>query len=64
MRAHACTLVALLLSSPAWAGNPARELVVQLSPAALPGASTRAISPGALPAAVRARFTALGLHNI
>jgi hypothetical protein len=64
MRALLSTLVALSLAAPAWAGDPTRELVVQLSSAALApdGAVARAVRPGALPAAVRARFGALGLH--
>jgi hypothetical protein len=64
MRAFASTLVALCLATPAWAGDPARELVVQLSSAALApgGIAARAAEPGALPAAVRARFGALGLR--
>src|SRR5262245_48691482 len=49
-------------AAPASAGNASRELVVQLSANAVtaPGFSARSV--GALPAAVRGRFAALGLH--
>ena len=54
--------VALGSAVPAVAGEPARELVVQLSAPALSDPGMRAVQPGALPAAVRSRFAALGLH--
>ncbi len=60
MRVRAPFLAAplLVLALTAHAADPARELVVQLSPAAIgTGTSAR----GALPASVRARFTALAL---
>ncbi len=55
-----CIIAVLTLAPIARAGEPARELVVQLSAAA--AGETGARSVGALPAAVRARFGALGLH--
>ncbi len=73
MRLAALIVTALLLAAgitPARAGVPARELVVQLSAGAIappsdasaqPGA-TPYVRPDALPAAVRARFAALALH--
>jgi subtilisin family serine protease len=65
MRAHVLTLVALaLLTSvaPAHAGDASRELIVQLSAGAVssPGFAVRSV--GALPAAVRGRFGALGVR--
>ena len=65
MRALHPILVALALfalAGPASAGDPSRELIVQLSAdaAASPGFALRSV--GALPAAVRGRFAALGLH--
>jgi hypothetical protein len=65
MRALLRILVALAFltpAAPALAGDPSRELVVQLSADAVasPGFALR--SAGALPAAVRGRFSALGLR--
>jgi subtilisin family serine protease len=54
--------VAIGSAVPAVAGEPARELVVQLSAPALSSRGLRAVQPGALPAAVRSRFASLGLH--
>ncbi|HEY6194091.1 MAG TPA: S8 family serine peptidase [Candidatus Eisenbacteria bacterium] len=62
MRVIVLTLAALLLAGPAWAGGPTRELVVQLSSAAVGSTSVRSLRSGALPAAVRARFGALALR--
>ena len=55
-------LALFALAGPASAGDPSRELIVQLSAdaAASPGFALRSV--GALPAAVRGRFAALGLH--
>ena len=64
-------LATLLLAAPAFAGAPARQLIVQLSGAALGAPSDAAaapagdgafVRPNALPAAARARFAALGLR--
>jgi subtilisin family serine protease len=55
-------LASLLTACPARAGDPPRELVVQLSVSALGGSAAGVRSVRALPAAVRARFGALGLH--
>ncbi len=51
-----------LTSAPAHAGDPPRELVVQLSSVAVRELDAHAIATGALPAAARARFAALGLR--
>jgi len=58
MRHYPTLLAILIVATPALAGAPDRELVVQLSAPAVGGASLRS---GALPAAVRGRFAALGL---
>ena len=58
-------VVALALAVPGHAADASRELVVQLAAGALgePARATPlAARPDALPLAVRARFTALGLH--
>ena len=65
MRQSLAVIVALLslaIVPHAFAGEPARELVVQLSEPALAAQGYRAVQPGALPAAVRSRFASLGLH--
>ena len=65
MRHSLAVVVALLTFAVvphAFAGEPARELVVQLSEPALAAQGYRAVQPGALPAAVRSRFASLGLH--
>ena len=49
-------------AAPIRAGEPAREIVVQLSAPAVASLGMRAVQPGALPSTVRARFAALGLH--
>ena len=55
-------LALLAPAGPALAGDAPRELIVQLAPGAgaTPGFAVRSV--GALPAAVRGRFAALGLH--
>ena len=55
-------LALFALAGPASAGDPSREMIVQLSAdaAASPGFAVRSV--GALPAALRGRFAALGLH--
>jgi len=71
MRALLHTRPVLVLAAAVLVGSPglgraaaatSRELVVQLSAAGAGSASLRAMSPGALPAAVRGRFAALGVH--
>ncbi len=54
------TLVSL--APPAHSAPPARELVVQLSPLATGGSGFRVTHTGAVPAAMRARFAALGVR--
>src|SRR5262249_11413084 len=69
MRALLFARPALLLAAlvafpaaPAHSAEPSRELVVQLSDRAAGATALRAVSPGALPAAVRSRFAALGVR--
>ena len=52
----------LLLAGLARAGEPSRELVVQLRAGVADTRALRASGPGALPAAVRGRFAALGVR--
>ena len=58
----ASALAVLAIVPSALAGEPARELVVQLSGSALATPGFAAVRPGALPAAVRTRFAALGVR--
>src|SRR5262245_49644670 len=67
MRALIPTLVALALIAPAaprraTAGGASRELIVQLSAGAVSSSGFAVRSVGALPAAVRGRFNALGVR--
>jgi len=52
----------IALAATARGGEPARELVVQLSPLALSEPGFRLTHVGAVPAAARARFAALGVR--
>lgn len=66
MRPIVLLLLALAIPTPAHATPGERALVVQLSAEALGAsdASHRALTPGTLPASVRARFSALGVRAV